>query len=244
MLSCKPCAEKEENAMRHRWLLTRVLILVLAAALPAGAWTGSPTGTTFTVNYTEPTATTTGAPLGLTKTTIYYTYQVGTGPVSPEGAIAVPASAPVGGGVITRAITAPILSGQTGTVTVRITASNATGESARTAAVVTTANRTGEVPPPPPPGPPTAPTGLTVTCGTANCTLQWQPVSGATGYRVYRASLAPPWILEQTVPAPPATVVFRVDLTHYTVAAVNAAGETLAGSAPGTSAVTGVWAAR
>jgi hypothetical protein len=229
--------------MKRQWFTAMVLVALVAGVVPVGAWTGSPTGVTFSLKYTEPVATTTGAALGLTRTTIYYTYQVGTAAPSAEAAVVVTATAPTGGGAVARDIVAPILPGQTGTLTVRITGSNATGESTRTAAVTGTANRTAEVPPPLP-GPPNAPTGLTVTCATTNCELQWQPVTGATEYRVYRASLVPPWILEKVVPAPPATVTFRLGVTHYTVAAVTATGEAMAGSVPGTTAVTGSWTAR
>src|SRR5258706_4189104 len=92
--------------------------------------TETPTGVTFTVTYTEPILNVAGGPSNLLSTKLYSKLDAGV-----ESSVVVPASALVGGGVITRTVTVPILPGQVGTLNVQCTATNATGESARSAVV-------------------------------------------------------------------------------------------------------------
>ena len=110
-LRCRPCADhvhfrcptRRCGLQLHRkllWSRKRTLsiahvalgITVLLFAGPAGAWTGSPTGTTFDVTYDEPTTSVASGPPQLTKTRIYY--RLGTG---AERSLDVPAISPAGG---------------------------------------------------------------------------------------------------------------------------------------------------
>ena len=136
--------------------MTRTLALLvlfaflLASAGVAQAYTESPTGVTFTVAYTEPTANIAGGPPNLTQTTIYYKLNTGA-----ESSLVVPASAPAGGAAVSRLVTVPILPGQVGTISVQATATNSAGQSARTPIAAKTADRSGQAVDMPP-------TGLTV----------------------------------------------------------------------------------
>ena len=136
--------------MRNSLLaLLSVFGFLLSAGL-AQAYTESPTGVTFTVAYTEPTANVAGGPPNLTQTTIYYKLNAGA-----ESSLVVPASAPAGGGAVSRLVTLPILPGQVGTISVQATATNSAGQSARTPIAAKTADRSGQAVDMPP-------TGLTV----------------------------------------------------------------------------------
>ena len=136
--------------MRNSLLaLLSVFGFLLSAGL-AQAYTESPTGVTFTVAYTEPTANVAGGPPNLTQTTIYYKLNAGA-----ESSLVVPASAPAGGGAVSRLVTLPILPGQVGTISAQATATNSAGQSARTPIVTKTADRSGQAVDMPP-------TGLTV----------------------------------------------------------------------------------
>jgi chitodextrinase len=96
-----------------------------------------------------------------------------------------------------------------------VSAVNSAGESAQSAPV--SATTAGSTQPPP------APTGLTVTGTTcSSVSLQWNPVSGATSYRVYRGTT-----LAATVGTASATVSGLAASTSFSfsVSAVNSAGE-------------------
>lgn len=134
--------------MRYGRLMLSGIMLVATVA-PVGAWTGSPTETTFTVIYTEPSTNVAGGPPQLIKTTIYYKLDAGT-----ESVLVVTASSPAGGQVVTRQISLPLPPGRVGTATARVTASNPAGESAPLTAT-RMADRSAEVVP-------NAPSGLTI----------------------------------------------------------------------------------
>jgi chitinase len=88
---------------------------------------------------------------------------------------------------------------------------------------------TGPGEPPGEPVPPAVPGGLAVGTVTASSVaLSWQPVSGATGYRVHQDGTA-----VRTVSTPSATVTGLSPATRYSfrVSAVNAAGESAASPA-------------
>src|SRR5437016_14387713 len=91
-------------------LLSALALLLLPTV--AFAWTGSPTGATPTILYTEPTTYTTGAPItDLSKTTIYW--KIGSG---AETAVTMPATKASGGGSVTNSsILVPIVPCQSGT---------------------------------------------------------------------------------------------------------------------------------
>src|SRR5438132_2845591 len=129
-----------------------ILLLILLMTSAAQAFTCSATGCTFTISYTEPTTNTDGSPIALQATTIYYTLGI-----APEKSLTVPATQPSGGGTVTRAITEPILPGQTVSVVAQASATSTTATGARSAQtdplVIANAAQVDTIPPPAPSSP-------------------------------------------------------------------------------------------
>jgi hypothetical protein len=73
---------------------------------------------------------------------------------------------------------------------------------------------------------PAQPTGVAVTGGNAKLAISWDPVSGATGYKVYRRSVDSAWSLVGNPASSPLTDTGLIDATQYfyEVAAANATG--------------------
>lgn len=143
----------------------------------------------------------------------------------------------------------------------RVAATSANGSSTPSAPV----NAMPTAPPAPPP--PAIPTGLAATPGNAQVSLLWNPVSGATGYTLFRSTVQGTQGAA-VISNQPATTFLNTGLTNgttyfYSVAAVNANGSSLASAqvtakpaappappaptgltaTPGNAEVTLVWAA-
>ena len=88
------------------------------------------------------------------------------------------------------------------------------------------------------PQPPSAPSGVTATAGAAGVTIAWQPVPGATGYRVHRAvGGGAAVLLASPAGSPYVDAAAQPGTTYrYEVRAVNEAGESVAGTATVTTA--------
>jgi fibronectin type 3 domain-containing protein len=118
----------------------------------------------------------------------------------------------------------------------QVTAVNTAGESGKSSEV----SATPQAPPP------AAPTGLTATAGAAQISLNWNAVSGATGYKIYRGTSSGGETLLASLSGT-ATTYLDSSVTNgttyfYQVTAVNGAGESGESSeasatpaAPGTS---------
>lgn len=124
-----------------------IVLSLLALPLTADAFTCTATGCTFTIKYTEPTQNTSGGPVNLQSTKIYYRLDNGS-----LKAVNVPASSPAGGQVISKDITEPILPGQKVVISGQVTASNAAGEGAASPTAALTIDLSGQVVPAVPSG--------------------------------------------------------------------------------------------
>lgn len=111
--------------------LLLALLLTLASAASASAFTCNDSGCSFTISYNEPTTLSNGDPLvDLASTTSSYTVSVDGGPASAPKTTVSPASSLGGGGKITQEITDPtLLPGHVYTIVATAAASNAAGDS-------------------------------------------------------------------------------------------------------------------
>lgn len=105
-------------------------LLVGLSALPAAAFTLTPSGAVMTAAYTEPTTNTDGSALDdLSATNVRWRLCPTSGPCSSAFTTepAVPASSPTGGGSKTTTFTVPVAPGQQANVEAYVTASDTSG---------------------------------------------------------------------------------------------------------------------
>ena len=97
-----------------------------------------------------------------------------------------------------------------------VTAVDAAGQSPKSSEVHAT-----------PPQVPAAPTGLAASAGSTNVSLSWNPVSGATSYKIYRGTSSGGEHLATSVTAPAFNDTSLTSYTtyYYEVSAVSSSGE-------------------